>query len=202
MTKTTKPAVKKEYRTLSDILGAALHGTKISRGYHIQWAVSQKFHEMYRGCEILEEVKLKTDKFKSGGHKVDIIVIDHTAKTVDMFSIKSEGISNTDPKQLVGLPQMQDALHNAQERWDGYVVTFRILRTGGEPTPEWEAAGFHTISTSEFIGCDVLELVAEAFAKKLLENMERQIQIAGMTNTADIEWLMSTVPLLLKPIRR
>lgn len=200
--KQAKQQIVKRYDTILDIVGAAIQGTKISRGYFIQWAVADRLKELNPTAEFFTEYPLETTKFKSGKHKVDIVLVDHSNKSCILFSVKSEGISNTDPHNLVGLPQMLDVIESAKIRWPGYCIVFKVLRTGGEFRQEWEDAGIHTYDTSAYIGVDVFNLVKSQYYTKFAENMCKQIKISNIANDEQITFLMTLIPKLLEDIKR
>jgi len=196
------PKPQKQYRQLIDVVGAAIQGMKISRGYFMQNAVAGALQRKFPTADVMQEVPLGTKQFKSGNHKVDVVVIDAETKTIRLFSVKSEGISNTDPKQNVGLPQMSDALESAKTKWPGFAVTFEVLRTGGEQIPEWEEAGFHTYSTSDYIGADIFELVVEEANAKFIGNISRFIKEAKVTDPSQIQMLHEIAKFMIQPIIR
>ncbi|MBT9138097.1 MAG: hypothetical protein DDT31_00644 [Syntrophomonadaceae bacterium] len=200
----TKKAKKpqKQYRQLIDVVGAAIQGMKISRGYFMQSAVARSLQKKFPAKKVLQEVPLGSKQFKSEKHKVDIVVIDDIAQTVQLFSVKSEGISNTDPKQNVGLPQMADAFESAKIKWPEFTVTFEVLRTGGEQILEWEVAGFHTHSTSDYIGADIFELVVEEANAKFIGNIDRFIEEAKVTNLEQVNLLHLIAKTMIQPIIR
>lgn len=187
------------FRKVSDIIGGACHGAKIQRGSHIEKVIAARIRAKFPNAEVLEQVALDASVFaKSQKHKVDIVKIDHEVKTVLIISSKSAAISNTDPKDNIGLPQMRQANESAKLRWPGYSVESIVLRTSGEKIQEWENAGFHTFKTDTWLGdgADVLAEVDKIVCADIAANIRKNIKKSGVTDEEQIAKMLALVPLL------
>lgn len=201
--KKTNPEREIQFREMYDVVSASIHGAKIQRGKHLEKVIADTLKAKFPMREILREVGLPSASFKkSGKHKVDVVMIDHDAKTVLLISSKSAGISNTDPKNNIGIPQMMEAWESAKTFWPGYTIDAIVLRTSGEKIKEWEDAGLHTYKTDDYLGgdSDVMARVAEAVRKDLAANMKKNIERACMKDPAQIRTLLELVQVLCQPI--
>lgn len=192
-----------QFRDIYDVVSAAIHGAKIQRGKHLEKAIEAFLKAKYPNNEVDREVGLASASFKkSGKHKVDVVMVDHKARSVLLISSKSAGISNTDPKTNIGLPQMREAHESAKIKWGGYSVESIVLRTSGEKIKEWEDAGFHTFKTDDYLGegSDVMADVAEAVRKDIATNIKKNLDKSGAKDPLQIKMILDMVPLLTQAL--
>jgi len=144
-----------------EFIGMISHSFKIKRGHIRQkvaaeWFISNKTENE----EIKTDYKIKAKGIhKRNKHAVDIIRINHSASTVEMFNVKSDGISNTENK-FDTVKLYLAAIKGAEEEWPNYQVSYSILRKNGKIIEEYETHGIKTFDLDKYVGFNV-DLKAE-----------------------------------------
>ena len=139
----------------------------------------RKKHKTDANVEMRRKYKVSSPdiSFKRKKHEVDIMVINHGTKTVDMYNSKGDGDSGTDsPYDRVKVPVA--AKIAVQKDYPDYKVEYTYVRPNGMSNPVFTEHGIPTVATSTLLdGRDINNLVAghrqRITAKRVEDAIER-----------------------------